>query len=425
MRQLSLSSLLYVLLPLFIAGWWTAAFYQDPSLSKLASPSSTARLTKDGLALSTNTLLDALSPFQRETIHKALAGNFDLMATLIEQWEFDAQYLTCQGVPRIQQLPAEEVVKARLLSSLLASSTGETVRLLNKKMSLKEIQDDSGHLLKPANSYHRFLPQTYVAASFLLAIASPEEIIALPKGVRHLPSLYSPALIEAINHNIESLSGEKLFLAKPDIAFVAPYSHPPALEALRSYGIDLCTLKGSNNLENIQESLLKVGHITHHILEAQLLSIFIDACFTAIDNRLEALHASANQQQNLKNFLYLSYRHHFMLPSAHSSSGQLITRMLEHYPNLSCLIARDTNQWNIPFEQEKILSYNPDCLLVSMPHCTHHPLAPGHQQALHQISAFQNNRIFFIDETIQDSPTQYIALAYFDLYDALVKAHYL
>ena len=53
------------------------------------------------------------------------------------------------------------------------------------------------------DAYSRFLPQTYAAASFLLAIAQPHEIIALPKGMRHLSQIYQPEKLALIPENID------------------------------------------------------------------------------------------------------------------------------------------------------------------------------------------------------------------------------
>ncbi len=132
---------------------------------------------------------------QREGLHQALAGQVPLMLQFIDQWEQDAQFLAQKGIAGIQHLSAENYLQAHILGRLLDDSSPETLRHLNCRMHLDQMQDDSGRIVPIRDTFQRFLPQTYVAASFLLAIAKPEEIIALPKGVRRLPQLYKADIV--------------------------------------------------------------------------------------------------------------------------------------------------------------------------------------------------------------------------------------
>jgi iron complex transport system substrate-binding protein len=356
-------------------------------------------------------------------LHHALAGNFRLMIDLIEAWDQDAQLLANQQINDIQRLPAETFFQAHVLAHLLQHSSSESLRQLNCKMNLEWMKDDNGQLLHIEDTFQRFLPQTFVAASFLLAIAKPHEIIALPKGMRHLPQLYAPLTVGQIPANIDRIHSEKLYLAHPDLAFVAPYSHPPALEVLRNQKIQLYTIKHLNTLTDIQEALLKVGHASNHILEAQLLAIFMEASLLSIDNRLQALHQKSTYSQSNRRLLYLYFHQHYLQPTTKSLTGQLIARALHHCPNLSCPIPQSQSEWRLPFEQERILQSQPDYLIISTPqYANFQPIMHNHH-ALQQSEAFKAQRIFFVDETIQESPTQYIVLAYFDLFQALAAAH--
>jgi ABC-type Fe3+-hydroxamate transport system substrate-binding protein len=38
------------------------------------------------------------------------------------------------------------------------------------------------------------------------------------------------------------------------------------------------------------------------------------------------------------------------------------------------------------------------------------------------LPAVKNGQVYFVDEIAQESPSQYIVLAYYDLFDAMVKA---
>lgn len=394
-----------------------------PSIPSIPSTSSSY---SQSLALKTDNLLEELSSFQRDALQRALSGHFPLMLEFIDQWDRDARWLADQGVNGIQRLSAETFFQAHILGRLLQDSSPQDLRQLNCKMNLEWMQDDSGHLLRIEDSFQRFLPQTFVAASFLLAIAHPHEIVALPKGMRHFPQLYSADVLKQIPTDIDRVHSEKLYLAHPDLAFVAPYSHPPALEVFRNQRIQLYTINYLNTIDDIQEALLKVGHASNHILEAQLLAIFMEACFISIDNRLQAVHEwSDSSSLPPRRLLYLYYHQHYMQPTTKSLTGQLMTRALQHCPHLACPIPQSQNDWRIPFEQEKILQAQPDFLVISTPYMGDYQPFLNSQQALHQLEAFKSQRIFYIDETVQESPTQYIVLAYFDLFQALAATNYI
>jgi iron complex transport system substrate-binding protein len=410
---LSSSLLLYFLFGSFIMGWWALAF------RPISSPLTLSIETSQTLALKTSALLEELSPLQRDALQRALAGHFPSMLKFIDQWDQDAIMLANQGVPDIQRLSAESYLQAHVLGHLLRDSSSDSLRQLNCKMNLEWMYDDSGRLLRIEDHFQRFLPQTYIAASFLLAIAHPNEIIALPKGLRQLKQLYPADILAKVPADIDRIQSEKLYLKKPDLAFVAPYSHPPALEVLRNQNIGLYSIKYVDTIEEIQEALLKVGHASNHILEAQLLAIFMDACLISIDNRLRMLQAKADLSPASRRFLYLSYRQHYTLPTTKCLTGQLMARALQYCPHLCGTVPDNQQEWRIPFEQEQILQSAPDVLIVS----SHiHPetiLDP----ALQQTQAFKLKQIFYVDEAIQESPTQYIVLAYFDLFQALAATY--
>lgn len=404
---------LYLFLSTFIVGWWVFAFRPTSSYPILTIE------TSQSLALKTSTLLEELSPLQRDALQRALAGDFPSMLKLIDQWDRDALLLANQGIPGIQRLSTETFLQAHVLGHLLLDSSPKSLRQLNCKMKLEWIHDDSGRLLHIEDHFHQFLPQTYCAASFLLAIAHPHEIIALPKGLRHLKQFSSTDILAKIPADINQMTSERLNLKKPDLAFVAPYSHPPALEALRNQNIALYSLNYVDTVEDIQEALLKVGHSSNHILEAQLLAIFMDASFISIDNRLRALQEKGSGSQVARKFLYLSQRQHYALPTQKCLAGQLMARALAQCPHLSGHIPENQSQWRIPFEQEQILQSAPDVMIIST---YAHPSSPI-DLALQETQAFKSNQLFYIDEEIQESPTQYIVLAYFDLFEALTATY--
>lgn len=400
---------LYFLLVGFVVGWWSLAFIPK-------KPSFVVKHTVSSLELNTSTLLRELSPLKRSELAGALAGDFQLMWEFINRWDLDAEYLAVKGVAGVRRLSEDSFVQARILGHLLKTSSKETLAHLNAKMNVDKIVDEANHLGPIRGHFRRFLPQTYTAATFLLAIASPSEIISLPTGFRHVTQFYPEQLLEQIPSTSDGLFGERLFLEGPDVAFIAPYSHPLSLDMLRAQKIPLLSLGNIDTIEEVTGALLKVGRVAHHILEAQLLAIFMEAGFLSLDNRMHALQGEIEYAPKPSKLLYLSYYQNFAIPSFKSLTGQLLVRALSHFPNLSGFVPDAGDRWAVPCSQEEILEMAPDALIIAntLPHfCA----------ALEGTEAFQKGRIFFMDEMVQTSPTQFLVLAYFDLFQALAAIH--
>lgn len=364
-----------------------------------------------------STLFPYLSSCKRESIHLALSGDFQQAISLLNQWDRDARFLEARGVSGIQRLSTEDYIKAYLLANLMEQPKEERAKI-NAQIRISHIEDDRGHLVHLYSPQLRLLPQTYVAASFLLAIAHPNEIAAIPKGLRHLSHIYSPALLEKIPKNVEDYSSEGLHLDHPDMAFVALYSHPSRMEMLRQQGIELCTIQRIDDLECIQNNLLKIGHISRHPLEASLLNLFIKACFFMVDNRLRALDQLLHQDLPTQQLLFLHCRQHLMLPTERCLTGQLLQRMAAHHKHLSCFVHPHKSEWQVACSQETIRELNPHCLVLSFPY-SKQEIEPIFSTFLDFLPHASQNVWIYVDDHIQESPTQYLALAYYDLFQAL------
>lgn len=398
----------YFILSCFVVGWWILAF---KSTSKKTTYPFYSNLT-----LQTSALFPYLSSLEREAIHQALAGDTKQMLRLITEWDVDAQILSEKGVPDIQRLDPGNYLQAHLLNRLLHDSAHPC----NQELRAPFLIDDMGHYVALNVNDKRFFPQTFAAASILMAITPASEIVAIPKGMRELSHVYPSAKMAQIASNMQDMHGEKLFISQPDLTFVSPYSHPPTLEALRNQHQELYTIKNINSLADIRETILKIGHASNHVLEANLLNLFVDASLLMIDNRFKALYAFYDQPQT---FLFLYQNQHYTLPTTKSLAGQLLQRVLHHYPTLQCPLIDDGQNWRSPFEQEKIVQMNPHCLLIAQPYPLFHSEQVQLVNTFKDIQAYKNHLIFVLDETVQESPDQYLVLAYFDLFQALAAAH--
>lgn len=410
------SFLLYGFLSLLIFGWWTLAFNDSPSFK-----SSSILQSKPSLPLTTHKILNSLSQFDRNTLHDALLGNTHLMLDLMIQWDQDTQILQHNfEIEEVQRLNEEEFFKANLLGRLILSLPPHQLQKINSYLRKPFLIDAINQKIPLKVATCRYLPQTYMSAHFLLAIAHPSEILAIPKGLRTLKQLYHKKLLDQIPLNADRLGSEKLFASGPILAFVAPYSNPATLQAFTKQNIPVYHAPTIRNIPDIQNSLLEIGHACNHSIEAQFLSTFIKAGLYAIDNRLKALSAAQTSKNQNRKLLYLCHTQQYFMPTVKCLTGQLLTRAVNHVNGFTLSPSGDKD-WMIPFDYEKIMRFNPDCLILSIANAAKENSRIKHQRTLHHLPACRNNQIAFVDESLQDSPTQFVVLAYYDLYACLVE----
>ncbi len=152
----------YILVILFISGWWYLAF--NPSnKSKIESSLSFSEEIKNK-----PDFYEYLAPFDRSSIQKALSGDFDLMTKLILEWDVDAKIMESEGLLGVRRLPRQSYVRSQVVGRHLKSSPTPSKR-----------------------DQKKYLPQTYVSATFLLALLEPDQIVGLPSGFRKQKNLFS------------------------------------------------------------------------------------------------------------------------------------------------------------------------------------------------------------------------------------------
>lgn len=351
--------------------WWYLAFgYNQTSNVRLITPLSHAH--------SSNAV--KLAPIERKQVHRALLGDAPLMRALIAGWEAEARWLHSQGYPNALALTPEEALKAQQL-----------------------------HLPAPVADKLRILPQTYAAAGFLFALVDPEQIVALPQGLRSYSSLFPSQLVARVPEDIAPYQMEKLANHPPDMAIVAKYSLPTTVEALHSQGITLYTLDQLDTLEGVQAMLLALGKKVNQQEKADLLVLFMSSAYNALDNRLLV------NQKPLPHTLYLNYCTCFSTPTSHKLSGQLLQR-------LGILLPSDSDQCGVTLDLETIRNLNPEAILLSS--CEGGQLIESMKSnpALQTVKAIKNEKIYVLDEAVQEFPCQFAVLAYYDLVNALLLA---
>jgi iron complex transport system substrate-binding protein len=362
------SFILYFLCGFAILGWWTLAFRQSFQSPLIVTSHSQFKPFPD------NYQNISLSKLRRKTLHQALAGDYSLMARLIYDWEIDACLLESHGVKAIKHLSLQDVYISQQLA--------------------REIKKN-----KPVTPT-RYLPQTYASASLLLALLPPDQIIALPKGLKEEEQLYPKELTSKIPLTIDRHHSEELFLARPTSAFVsASYSHPAMLETLTRQGINLIPLQHTQNVNDILQMVLLLGQEVDRPLQAKLLTLFIEASLLAIDNRLACLNNSSEWKA-----LYVNYYSRYYHPSPSTTTWELLKRL-----NLQ------PKEHSSTLDLEHLLEIDPDYLIISSDQ------APMANYPISELEAAKNGRLFYIEDKIQQSPTQYIVLAYYDIAQAVAQ----
>lgn len=416
MKKRSLLNFAFYALPVAaILTWWTMAFKPHSSdLSSIVIPQKQKQ--KEPPAV-----IKYLTCLQRDVLHNALSGDYHLMIKLITDWDHDAQIMEQFGFHDIKRLPQNDFLRCQLLARQIGNSSPEELSKLHDYYRLAYIYDDNGNLFDLTKSFRRFLPQSYVAASFLLALSEPESIVGLPKGMREQKDIYPLETTRLIALDADRYNTEKLYEAKPEIAFVADYSHPSTIQALQKQGIPLFTLKQVSSPEEIQKALIRIGNVVNRPLEAELLSYFVEAAMQAIDNRFKILNASFNSSDQTPKVLFLRHHLTFSTPTSHTLTGKLLKRI-----GVKTLIGDESTKnkfaWTIPIHQEQILEIDPDYIIISANSIETSKNNIFKDSLFRTLAERQNKQISFVDDSVQESPSQYMVLAYYDLFAALTTA---
>jgi len=361
----------YLLSITFIIVWWVIAFNSHEKTVP----------TKELTQTCTQPESVILSKLDRQTIRRALDGDLTTIVQLLTDWDIDARLIQDEGV-----LPNEQFCHAMSLARQLQQETEETSA--------------------------RLLPQTFVSASFLLALSPPENIIALPKAMRRHRHLYPGDKMDAISLDIDGYNTEILAKNKPDLAFIAPYSHPSTVQTLKNQGIELLSIDNISSVDEVIESLHRVGKAINENRRATLLALFIEAALNTVDNHLSAWCEAGNILP--KRPLYLTRVMNFAIPTEKTLQAKLLHRLGINQPNVN-----DTIAWQHCIDLETIAHYTPDCLIISCSDTQAIHNLIDQSKALKHTPAVATRRVFCIDEETQNAPCQYLVLAYFDIAEAL------
>lgn len=347
---------------LVVLGWWALAFQEDWNHDHTLEPIP----------------LVADSP-ERQFLLRAVNGDTEAMLALLDQWEKEFS------------------------QSLL-------VKISQFRADLHSFQ----HIASPEPK--RLLPQSFAAAGILLALAPEEWIVALPPELRNQAFLYPTRNLDQIKLDINRYHSEKLFLAKPEIAFIGNYSNPATVEALKNQGMELFVIGALESPEQILHEINRIGQQVGLSEKAQLLARFITLSLNVTDEKLNRLKQLENFPRKI---LYILHHQLFNIPTPKTLTGQLLSRMqIDDMMTLYCKHC-SPHEWFVPADRERILSLDPDALIVASTHPNFLAQAMDRDRALKGLRALQNHQVIQVEEVIQQTPSQLVALAYYDLYLAI------
>ena len=407
---------LYFLPLLFVCGWWYLAFFERNS----SLPDDQFPTLQQRTIFSVPEFVSYLSPFSRDEIKTALSGDIVLMTKLMKEWDIDAQILESQGLAGVRKLKRSAFIRAQMIGRQIKEDSKQELKILEKQVSYPVVFDDQGTPFKHTPQAHKFLPQTFISASFLFALATPKEIVAIPNGIRAQTTLYPKSLTDLIPLDTDRVNSERLYKTNPNIAFVADYSHPATLEMLKNQGIPLFTLNAMKTIHQVEDAVIRVGNVVNHPLEAEVLSLFIESAMFAIDNRLIALHHDISKHYETPKVMFLNHYAQYSVPTDRTIAGDLLHRLNHLQFNMIPRQEVNAKLWSYPIDQEQIICANPDSLIIATNDPNHLHNAMDKNPAFDNVSACVNQRVHLIDYTTQ-APTQYIVLTYYDIAQALMR----
>lgn len=402
----------YIFALFFIVGWWALAFAPKQTAAVPVRCQKTLDVACGGI------YSPALSLLHRDNILRALSGDFALISRLLLDWDSDAQLLQVRGIEGIARLPQERLLAALDLAYRLGQQDDGQLAALRKVHRKPSVTDSTSTLFPCIGQNPKIIPHTLAAASFVLALNGTENVVALPKGIRTWQPYFPDTPLDAVAYDCDRALGEAISAAKPDIAFVAPYSNPSSLTALKSQGTAIFTLSELKSQEDIVAAIEQVGEAINRSLEAQVLATFIDAAFLCIDNRVALLKTECAP---LKKPLVAYYYGQWYFPTYKTLTARLAERAGIPYALSGLFDHEHSVMWLQPLTNEQIVSFNPSHLIVAADKASSafvHTLM--HKTALPDVDAFTLQNIQTIDAEVQQSVSQHIVLAYFDLYYSLI-----
>ncbi len=107
--------------------------------------------------------------------------------------------------------------------------------------------------------------------NILLSVVDPERVVAVTiyatlEGYSYVADRVAPHMMI-----VETLNGEQVLAANPDIVLVASWNDPDAVAQIKSLGMNVYTFTAFGGIEDALENIARIGEITGAEAEAQKL----------------------------------------------------------------------------------------------------------------------------------------------------------
>jgi iron complex transport system substrate-binding protein len=195
----------------------------------------------------------------------------------------------------------------------------------------------------------RIISLTPATTEILFALGLDDEII----GVSSFCNYPSPALKREKVGTFSQANIEKILSLKPDIIFCTGLEQAPMVTELKQLNLKVC-VSDPSNFEELFESILEIGRLTHREENAETLINNMQASIIEITSKVK------NVSEDLKPKVYVEFWHD---PIMSAGRGSFINELI--------LLAGGTNiSGSMPraysfFSPEQVLKQNPDVIILA------------------------------------------------------------
>lgn len=245
--------------------------------------------------------------------------------------------------------------RALLGALLLGSACGEPLRVQppSAPSELRDVRLPGGEVVRAPVRAVRILPCNASAVDFLLALADPERVLALPQGVEAYATFAGadPAWLDL--PRMPDLETETVLARGPDLVLTHAWQDASAAETLRASGIPVARLAETHEYAGLRDTLLALGELLDERERAAALAADLDARVA----RLEERRAAGRTALTYSNFGTGGWT------AGARTTADLVIRLagLENAASAAGI------EGNGRIDAERLLELDPDFVVVSRP----------------------------------------------------------
>lgn len=221
--------------------------------------------------------------------------------------------------------------------------------LPTRKVSLAD-----GRVIDVRTQALRVFPASATAVDFLVALAGPERIVALPEQAFDYASLTGDVAAWQRTVRFTNFIAEDAIALSPDLVLADTSQDRGTIESLRSAGIEVVVLPEVRSWPDARATLLSVGSLLELEDRAGVL-------VRELDLRVEQLRAAPGARGGLRALCYSNFGSGWSAGSRTTMHEQIL---LAGMHNAAADAGRDGH---VQVTFEDLISIDPDLILVSSP----------------------------------------------------------